>query len=891
MAEAPNPKTTLVVKAPNSSGAHKALHEVAGESTKLAQSAKETLRNFLWLTNAHYDLVAFVQVCENVLEILQIRNWGAFIEECQFEELPKVLTWVLSNRKSIKNKILKYDEQAAETFDRPLKPLGKNPLQRKGVSRHELYAALAVRHQSKTRQMHFSFVQGCLFFGHARKLLPMNSLAAYEAYGGVKEWNAIGNRMKAPAEAVRAFAFEKHSMWLERLPLAGDPYELTKQMADTVKQELIDNIKSRQRELYESLWIFFDKVYGSRDTVTRRRTTGGPRTSGINPSLSDLGWTSHRVDRLDNPIGDPEDPDFDWGNQTLVTAPSATPSETNEILDADDDPGEDDSDHYAVLTEIPGVNAGNVAEHTAAAEAQANHIEMANQFLPWSYFRLADSEISALLISSSEWVHAKLRSDSLQPKFNDEEVVRLKTLILLHTVVWTGCEPEPAATIVYARDEESARKRLSSTREEECSLCFVPAQSREDLGHWYRRALVPVYARERDRVEGECKRDPFISLPDVANTGVYVRLLMQEQGLRISPDEPVRIFDLPEFQSPADKLKHLLKEMPKTGDWTIDPTGRITVGKLSRFLFRLLMQSTGGDIATASLITGYAHPVGHARLFYATPSLKSLQQTYAESVRGVAERIKRASSKRRQSDNRPLLFAPEDQYIGSRQNPTLATVQKALVQCKHWLTKGQPTTMKDRLQYHARFTAYTVLCHNFATAIRGIINPVPRLTEIERRIGIVLVNDKGVSKARPALIPDHVISQLEFYAEHTRRLSRYIPKLPKMLNDYDLTGRCFFLDKQRRPIPVRPSTLEIHMKEIFFPFAANVQRRFLRNLMVEKCWPIEVIDAFLGHWAAGEQWFADFSSFSPRNYFRFLESHLFPLLLDLGFEAVESTLR
>src|SRR5260370_41356641 len=116
----------------------------------------------LWLTNTHYDLVAFVQVCENVLEILRFRNWSEFIEECQFEELPKVLTWVLSNRKLIKNKILEYDEQAAATFDRPPKLLGKNPLQRKGVSRHEFYAALAVRHQSKTRQMHFSFVQGSL---------------------------------------------------------------------------------------------------------------------------------------------------------------------------------------------------------------------------------------------------------------------------------------------------------------------------------------------------------------------------------------------------------------------------------------------------------------------------------------------------------------------------------------------------------------------------------------------------------------------------------------------------------------------------------------------------------------------------------------------------------
>jgi hypothetical protein len=236
-------------------------------------------------------------------------------------------------------------------------------------------------------------------------------------------------------------------------------------------------------------------------------------------------------------------------------------------------------------------------------------------------------------------------------------------------------------------------------------------------------------------------------------------------------------------------------------------------------------------------------------------------------------------------------LASPEQYVGSRQNPTLATVRAALAKCKRWLTDVHPKTMKDRLGYHARFTTYTVLCHNFATAIRGIINPVPRLADIDQRMGIVLINDKGASKMRPTLLPDHVVSQLTFYAEHTRRLCRYIPKLPELLADDDLTDSCFFLNERRCPIPVRPATLEIHMKEIPFPFAANVQRRFMRNLMVQECWPIEVIDAFLAHSSAGEQWFADFSSFSPRDYFLFLKSHLFPLLLDLGFEAIESTLR
>jgi hypothetical protein len=366
---------------------------------------------------------------------------------------------------------------------------------------------------------------------------------------------------------------------------------------------------------------------------------------------------------------------------------------------------------------------------------------------------------------------------------------------------------------------------------------------------------------------------------------------MQAKGLPVHPSQMTPIFDSSEFQSRIAKLKLVLKTEDQGEKGKFDPTGRLTVTKLSAFLFRLLMQSTGGDIATACLITGYSHPVAHARLFYATPSLKSLQQTYAESVRVVADRIKRANTTRRQSDTRPVLFAPEDQYVGSRQNPTLDTVQKAIAKCKHWLAEAQPKTIKERLQYHARFTAYTVLCHNFATAIRGIINPVPRLVDIDRRIGIALIHDKGSSKDRPSLIPAYVVSQLDFYADHTRRLCRYIPQLSQLLVDQQLTGRCFFLDKQRQPTPVRPSTLEIHMKEIPFPYAANVQRRFMRSLMVQKCWPAEVIDAFLGHAAAGEQWFADFSSFSPRDYFLFLKAHLFPLLLDLGFEAVESTLR
>ena len=69
------------------------------------------------------------------------------------------------------------------------------------------------------------------------------------------------------------------------------------------------------------------------------------------------------------------------------------------------------------------------------------------------------------------------------------------------------------------------------------------------------------------------------------------------------------------------------------------------------------------------------------------------------------------------------------------------------------------------------------------------------------------------------------------------------------------------------------------LDNINYRLPMNANRHFLRtNLIADNC-PVEVVDAFLGHWEIGQEPWGRFSGLSPIVYREKLEEHLIPLLV------------
>ncbi len=232
-------------------------------------------------------------------------------------------------------------------------------------------------------------------------------------------------------------------------------------------------------------------------------------------------------------------------------------------------------------------------------------------------------------------------------------------------------------------------------------------------------------------------------------------------------------------------------------------------------------------------------------------------------------------------------------YLGAHQCPTFATVRTAVTTLRDRVRQiPQLQLPKSRAErkafasHHDELTLYTYWMFAFATGIRGIVAPYPRIELIDPQTGTYTIEDKTANsgalgyKRRVVRLPPVLLGQMQAYDAYLRGLKR----------KYQLEGDgpCFFLaldDEKLRPVAIRPVELQSRAEELL-PFPANTQRLFLRSELLGRGCGAEIVDAFMGHWAFGEEPWAPYSTFNYAVYFDALKPYLGPLLKELGFEVV-----
>jgi hypothetical protein len=424
---------------------------------------------------------------------------------------------------------------------------------------------------------------------------------------------------------------------------------------------------------------------------------------------------------------------------------------------------------------------------------------------------------------------------------------------------------------------ERARQLIvlpSKQQNEDAALAFMLDDSKTYL--WKIRAIQPDYKTVKEVRDGtEKSRSDYFYIQDVANTHYYINLLQKHRAITNKPDQLTIKQKYHLFRHRPERLLANLKSLLKN----LDPTGRLTTTKLSRFLFGRMLSATNGDICAASMIAGEEHTLAHVRLFYSVLPIQVIERHYFDETEMVVALLYQALNRKDIKFDLPTKLN-QDRFVGSRLCPTKEAVIKAVSKLQQAMQEARKN--KDFVEYHNLYTLMTVWQFSFATACRAIETPYLPLSSIDQVTGIAKLSDKDDEtgyKTRLIWLPPDIIFAMERYEQHRLSILKDFPDIN--IEDFPV----FFIEQGRKSklkmTPVRPKTILPIMNQ-FLQYPANFHRRFMRSeLQAHEC-AIEIIDSWMGHWHAGEEPWAPYSSFNFLSYREALSTHLIPLLQEIG---------
>jgi hypothetical protein len=771
-------------------------------------------------------------------------------------------------------------------------------LHRDWVSRNALYCALRcslslpqnLQARYRLLQAHFFFAHTAILLRNARRAVAATSVTDYEAYGRVEEWPALGVAPYHAGLCIRDMAKQKHSQWavefLESLPVTLTPRELPARSTVTMTSRM-KGFSVEKKVNYVSDYL--RQAYGIK-----------PRGHGHGSSPGRLLWHSA--------IGDPEDPALNFGTlsdwktdahpgtvNSLVLSPlsaemAKTDSETLEDQDVDtdeyEDQGEDENFGGSLdcgdsrYESSPGSFQGRIA-------GTVNQLVREQKMFRFGIERLSGRELVGLGRSSVIRIYALLDGAD----WHDEDVVYRRArcpglntregaeaLLFLMLMLWTGSSAARVANLIVIRGKNIP---------DGVPFAVIGAA-------WSRQAMIrtsvpfPVYTRAQlANPDFDCLRTEYVLLPDLIGIKVAIDSLAQSYGLR---GDYIRL-----FQKPPDEYMKNARSILKS--W--DPSGRLTLNKISSTLFARVMSASGNDMVAATMITGNKHHLSDVPMYYACRQMSAIQKIYARAVFQLRDEITTAETGAKMttsawqapvddSDGEDKDLQTENErinalYIGRRLCPRNEKVRESVRALKNDLRKPYKSSPDQAwITFSNLYTFYTLWVFGMATGVRKMVTPYIDVSEVSPLNGVARIRDKdgdAGTKAKLVWIPGMVVEQMKHFAAHRAYIrSRF------QIADGGLP--CFFLSDQGRTKLARPATMFPYLEKYLPGFPVDIHRRFIFNALLNSGCPPEVGRIWMGHACAGEEWWSDNATFSHQDYRGKLRQYLVPILNYLAFEPV-----
>ncbi|WP_309045666.1 hypothetical protein [Marinobacter sediminicola] len=856
-------KTALVWLAPKDSRPQQifiAKAEEAGYSAAL-------VRNFFYQINAHPQLLAFVQISRNLVEILRFpsEEWLSNEEGTNFGLWQSLCLWVAENVEGLVKAI-------GPSFDeRPRRPR-HNPLLRKGVTRHPLYCALWNRQENPELQPRYSALQAQALCAHARVVRETHLREEYEKYDGDSPLLDSPKSAHAMGLALRDLS---HGVAEEEL-MATEPFMLPSKFGREVRACLrninpvshsgdirqIDRAKERRQTGLRSFVYFIERAYGTKSWVSRESydREGGGGGEG------EPGYVDFQA-IVDGSSVDTGGGTSDW------YVPAFPPQGLVANRLKHDEPPFDDGQGIYFFSEPLGANEKgdtnpptNPALLFLRARNQSRHIAMANQHLPWRYQSLTDQEIHNVVTQANCY----LKAESFT-RGSTADRARCELALLVLIVLWTGASWEKAWDLRV--------QPVSSNRRSHAPLCLVTSTGES---RWRVKATFPEY-KSLLRVPDEVVRPQVehVLLPDLSGIGDSVMQLLKDRGLRPSPKTKL-------FTYPIKQYKRAFRNfVQQAGE-----SERVTWGRWEKVMFDAITAETG-DVVDAVAITGQPHVLAQTKCYYYTPREGDLFDTYVQTALNLAEH---AELELDSNFERHLKGAKHlASYVGSRACASKEAVVKAVADLKCRLRSARTYSgWADFALYHNIYTFYTVQMLAFATGYRAVKTPFLVLDEVNEHLCVTVIADKDDEhkrKTRLSYLPGAVCRQLEHYERHLQVLSAgYQPRL-KRGGEVEVAP-CFFISESNDRSgtqEVRPRTMQKQLDD-FLGLPANAHRRFMRMELKEAGCPADYVNAFMGHASYGEEPWCRYSSLSTKQYRDMMVHYLEPIINELTFEPVASRL-
>lgn len=856
----------------------------------------DSLREILWLLNAPGHLQFFGWMTEKLERLLGHRDIleNAYIEKhkgkykLDLRFLDQLQEWVAWYRRH-QQLICKYMGQDFEWG--PPAPHDSNPLSKKGMSRYGLYAALvciqkveAVRDIWELLALRFILMHGKCYRGW--------SLEGYETFGGKDECPDIDDKTYIPAKNLRMLSEAIYEPFLKQLTVedvVGLEYKAARS-------------EGKAKGYFHGLLGYF---YRTEAGIKRRKRRKGSKRTDIEGREHGFGQGYVEVDWRHSALHE-EAADIDdfWGEEHPIDLVEILPY-VDELTPVDlakielFPPELQDGDQLTLVDQSCGKREKNAGTAALAARSRNKHLATQAQMFRWRY--------GALTFEQVKWLNEKLRADSSANKSQGRRE-RLEIALILLVMLWTGSDLERVLELSFdPPDNELMKTRLG--------FYDFGTGEVENRYEWRFDSLRPKYFSSPTYDE-ELTRPRIQSfwLPDV--TGVVHYLGLYKKHVR--KNKKNRLF-LRKAKDYEKLLKEYLTELNK------DPIGEgITLTKVAGFLFHHITGETG-DVTVAAFITGKPHHLVNTSIFYTTPKLDYLRATYTTAIRPILELCDISQ------DVEICKAKDAEMSVGARQCVSLDAYREAILKVQGDLKSAACYfNWPGFVDFHNLFTFYSVLMFGIASAARAIKHPLIKGSEIDAG-GFSSYTDKDSQipyHSRLIWLPEPVRLQMIEYEQHLEVTSNWLElKAPKndaakeerpeeasqeqakenAENDAEqaptkqaktpttetteLGAPCYFITgrKLTKKEVVRPKVLSTFYNR-YLNVPANAHRRLLRTELLERRMPVEAVDAFMGHWALGQEPWGPYSTFSIPQYVETLQKFLEPLMDELSFKLIKSPL-
>jgi hypothetical protein len=793
----------------------------------------EVLRKLLWLINAHVHLVSFPTICENILAIFKLteKHWHLGEDDLELDGIGKILEYIVSERRLLAKALAKnITGKLAEDFDRPSTERVKHPILSHRSKQHPLYTLLWSITEADNLDR-FRLLQGQMFFAYAKNLLDTDNQAEYEAYDGENEWTGTVNSPYEIALSLRRLSEAKNAGILSLLRTEAPP-----KIFKNFYEELIIISGKYWIDKLSEISKFLRKCSGDIKSITRSRGNGSGAGNGggkfVFGFIPEHDGLSHNFTQAFNN----DDPDSIVFAQNIYSD-FESPESISQLIDLDLNPLEDELSTL-ILTD-PYESIDEHGAWQAIGKEQLRHIVMVNQRLPWNYELLNIDELANLF----NGLHS--RALALGSKRDKIDLLEWSAIVLLRIVIFSGSTIEKACEIAYLD-----RYHINSNEG------FSIISTEEGAVYWRIESIQPEYALKTEVQDGtERSRSDYIYLREESDTFFYINKLI-ELRQAINPNcfaNSRKLFNL-DHATLVSAVKELIE--------TLSNNSRITISKLEKCLHSRLIQASNGDELIASMITGQQNSSTKVRLHYSTIPIPAIKTLYSNVVKQMRSELLAHVDKKLPPSNvtgrTKTDKATYGKYAGAKNCPTVEAFKSMVAQLKNDIISSTPTSY---IEQHNQFTLYTLLMFGCATGMRAINTPYIHLSEIDQETGYTTFTDKDSGfgyKTRLVMVPKMVIKQMKHYANHLELLNKTYP-IPAC------SFPCYFLETDKKGnvkcVEVKPSTLKPHWSK-YSEYSANVHRRFMRSMLMESNFPIELIDLYMGHWSTGSEPWGSHSSMS-----------------------------